>query len=115
DPRIDQLASLLVSGSPVGGQGDRRAYSHYFKSVFTGPRMLEYLVDSAAPIPFQLARQRLVGSLLGPDGKQTCLVVTLSDEALPEFRNVLSRPMIGPLGFEHPAGVLFEAIAQCGI
>ncbi len=115
DPRIDKLASLLVSDTPVGGRPNAPPYQYYVKSVFTGPRMLEYLVESDSQIPYELARERLVGSLLGPDRKQTCLIVTLSDESIPQLRHVLARPIIGPLGFEHPPGVLFQAMQQCGI
>lgn len=115
DPRIDKLAALLVSDAPVGGQPGALPYQHYIKSVFTGPRMLEYLVESDSSIPYELARERLVGSLLGPDRQQACLIVTLSDEAIPQLRTVLARPIIGPLGFKHPPGVLFQAMEQCGI
>lgn len=115
DPRIDQLASLLISDSPVGDKPNALPYRNYIKSVFTGPRMLEYLVDSESGIALQLAKRRIVGSLLGPDRKQTCLVITLSDAALPQLRKVLSRPVTGPLGFKHPAGVLFQAFEKCGI
>jgi len=115
DPRIDKLASLLVSDKPVGGRPDALPYQHYIKSVFTGPRMLEYLVESGSQLPYELARERIVGSLLGPDRKQTCLIVTLSDESISQFREVLARPVTGPLGFKHPPGVLFQALEQCGI
>lgn len=115
DPRIHQLASLLTSDQPVGGRAGALPYGHYFKSVLTGPRMLEYLVESESDVPFPVAKERLVGTLLGPDRKQTCLVITLSDESLTQFRTVLSRPFVGPLGYHHPPGVLFEAIRECGI
>jgi len=115
DPRIDKLASLLVSDKPVGGRPGALPYQHYIKSVFTGPRMLEYLVESDSQLPYELARERIVGSLLGPDRKQTCLIVTLSDESHSQFREVLARPVTGPLGFKHPPGVLFQALDQCGI
>lgn len=115
DPRIHQLASLLTSEKPVAGISGAPPYSDYFKSVFTGPRMLEYLAESESSVPYKVARERMVGSLLGPDRTQTCLVVTLSDEALTQFRKVLSRPVTGPLGYKYPPGVLFQAIRECGI
>ena len=115
DPRIHQLASLLTSEKPVAGISGAPPYSDYFKSVFTGPRMLEYLAESDSSVPYKVARERMVGSLLGPDRTQTCLVVTLSDDALNQFRKVLSRPVTGPLGYKYPPGVLFQAIRECGI
>jgi uncharacterized protein len=115
DPRIERLANLLVSDSPVGGRAEELPYSWYFKTVFTGPAMLKTLSDSESGIPFKAAKRRLVGSLLGPDQSQTCLIATLSDESLADFRKVLSRPISDPLTIGHPPGVLFEALGECGL
>ncbi len=115
DSRIDKLASLLVSDSTVGNRPESLPYNRYFKSVFTGPKLLEYLAAPPSSIPYQVAKNRLGGSFIGPDGRQTCLITTLSDEALLNLRQVLARPMVGPLGFHHPPGVLFEAMQSCGI
>ena len=115
DARIDKLASLLVSNSPVGGRSGARPYQYYFKSVVTGPRMLEFLVEPPASLPFKMAKKRLGGSLIGPDSSQTCLVVTLSDDALLDLGEVLSRPSPALLGFRFPPGVIYEALEECSI
>ncbi len=115
DPRIDQLASLLVSGSPVGGRAEAGPYSTYFKSIATGPRTLEHLVGPPSNLPFALAKKRLTGSLIGADGSQTCLIVTLSDESLLDIGKALSRPAPAILGFRYPPGAIYEALQECGI
>jgi len=115
DPRLGRLASLLVSDLPVGGRFGELPYRWYFKSVLTGPEMLKTLTESESDIPLKAAKRRLVGSLLGSDQKQTCLVVTLSDEVIADFRKVLSRPISGLLTVQHPPGVIFEALAECGL
>ena len=115
DPRIERLATLLVSDTPVGGRRGEFPYSWYFKSVFTGPGMLKVMSESESDIPLKTAKRRLVGSLLGEDQNQTCLIATLSDEAISDFRKVLSRPISGPLTIRHPPGVIFEALGECGL
>lgn len=115
DPRIERLADLLVSNSPVGGRDGELPYSWYFRSVFTGPEMLKRMAESESAIPFKAAKRRLVGSLLGDNQNQTCLIATLSDESISDFRKVLSRPITGLMTLQHPPGVLFEALAECGL
>lgn len=115
DARIDELARLLVSDSTVGGRIDAPAYSRFFTSVYTGPRLVEYLAQAPSSIPIDVAKRRLLGSFIGPDSRQTCLLISLSDEALANLRQVLARPVTGPLGFKHPPGFLFEAMQECQI
>ncbi len=116
DPRIEKLASLLVSDerselSSLPGE----PYRKFIPTVMTGPQALKKLTEGPSNIPFSLAKQRLTKSLIGPDGKQTCVVATLSNEALVKVRDVLARPAPDFLWFDYPPGLLFEAIQKCGI
>ena len=115
DARIDELARLLVSDSTVGGRINSPAYSRFFTSVYTGPRLVEYLAQAPSSIPIDVAKRRLLGSFIGPNSRQTCLLISLSEEALANLRQVLARPVTGPLGFKHPPGFLFEAMQECRI
>lgn len=115
DPRIDQLANLLVSSSPVGGRPQSPPYNTYFQSVVTGPRMLEYMTGAPSNLNFALAKKRLTGSLIGSDECQTCLVVTLANESLDDIGAVLSRPAPSIFGFNYAPGVIFEALEACGV
>ncbi|MFH1266334.1 MAG: MMPL family transporter, partial [Planctomycetota bacterium] len=77
DERLEKLARRLV---PTPGAAHAGNGSEWFKEVITGPRALEKLTGE----PFALARsealERLVGTLVGPDGRTTCAVVILSDK-----------------------------------
>ncbi len=66
-------------------------------------------------VPYSVALRRLQGVLIGPDGRQTCVVVTLADEAIGEFRDVLGRGGDGWLQIQRRPGVLFQALQACGI
>ncbi|MHC4403757.1 MAG: efflux RND transporter permease subunit [Planctomycetota bacterium] len=52
----------------------------YFKSVLTGPRIVQELLDRYESLSEEDVLERLKGSLIGKD-YHTCLVVTLTDEA----------------------------------
>lgn len=121
DPRIQQLAHLLApntaaettsassAASALPGAGD------YFKAVTTGRQLLDRLTADPMNVPPEIAFKRLQGSLIGDDGRQTCLVVTLTDNAVSELRKVLGRPRDQPLKGTRTEGLLFTALAQCGI
>ncbi|MEA1950643.1 MAG: MMPL family transporter, partial [Planctomycetota bacterium] len=50
-----------------------------FKDVITAERLIEEIQSSFKSLDRQDIIDRLKGSLIGPDGKQTCLVVTLRE------------------------------------
>lgn len=58
---------------------------------------------------------RLQGSMIGPDGKQTCLVVTLHPEALGELKQVLGSGQRRIFRDNIPPGVLRRLIQQAGV
>ena len=57
----------LVAGQPV------------FKDVITAERLIGEIQSSFKSLDRQAIIERLKGSLIGPDGEQTCLVVTLRE------------------------------------
>ncbi len=144
DPRIEQLALLLVpegsvtsstesqgstgmnSGLRMVPEGSEASsmdsgmertssrYSHYFKSVMTARRLLNQLTAEPNGVPYDEAVARLTGSLIGPDGKQTCLIVTLSDAAISDFKGAIARGNTRLIG-RKPQGALFGALQECGI
>ncbi|HEV7283011.1 MAG TPA: MMPL family transporter [Pirellulaceae bacterium] len=134
DPRIEQLAKLLVpeqeGHEPVVAEGEVfsgvAAVKHtdpeapgnevrYFKNVVTARRLLDRLTAEPLEIPYDEAVDRLKGSLLGDDGRQTALVVTLTEEALNDFRKAIGRGNEKWRALHHPQGALFDAIDQVGI
>ncbi|MEX0937319.1 MAG: MMPL family transporter [Pirellulales bacterium] len=116
DPRIERLAAALVpdtSGttSPTAGGTP----NGYFKTATTGRRMLNQLTGPPLSIPYATAVDRLSGSLIGPDGRQTCVVVTLSDKAVDDLRAAIGRGQTERFRIQRPPGLLFETLEKCGI
>ena len=73
DPRLDEFARTLP----------RLASSHRdgspFTRVLTGKALLEQLTAPPVELNRKAAIARLRGSLIGPDDRQTCAVITLLD------------------------------------
>lgn len=89
-----------------------------FKKVITGPRVLAEMTDPDGSLKLSSdeAVERLKGSLVGPDGRQTCLVVTLTEAGKANLREVIgnARPLVRILmGREH--GKLFQLADECAI
>ena len=90
----------------------RRLRAQLFKTVTTGPDVLASMTGPGGELannPDQ-AMERLQGMLFGPNGKQTCLVVTLSDAAKHNLHLVLGRGEMGK-----PRGRLFEIASETNI
>ncbi|XZE55593.1 efflux RND transporter permease subunit [Planctomycetaceae bacterium SH139] len=62
---------------------DARIPQAYFKSITSSHDVYERLIASPLSLPDRVARGRLVGSLLGPDGQQAVLVIELDPGAAP--------------------------------
>lgn len=98
--------------------------ARFFKSITTGPGTLEQLSRKDGPLwprgvddefvaaeTHQKALERLKGGLFGADGKQTCIMLTLSEPAKRDLRRVLGRALMG-----RPLGRLLQiAVNECGI
>jgi hypothetical protein len=84
DERLELLARKLVApadnGSAAGG---------LFKKVETGTRLMERLTSSPLNLSETEAQRRLSGLFLGPDGEQTCALVTLTDQGKADLRTTL--------------------------
>jgi predicted RND superfamily exporter protein len=136
DPRLERLAQLLVPavGDQVGsatvgqatvGSGDATAdgacsadvaaCKRYFKSVVTSRHLLDRLTSPPLNLPREVAIERLQGTMLGPDGRQSCLVVTLQPAALGEIKQVLGSGQARVFRPDIPPGLLRRLIAQAGI
>ena len=119
DPRIERLAKYLLQGTNADEKpkpGEPAGYKGMFQAVTTARRLLDDLTSKPSEIPYAEAHERLEGVLIGPDGKQTCIVVMLSDAAIKDFPGVLGRSVIdGKLPWKRKPGILWEALEQCGI
>ncbi len=112
DPRIEMLAQRLV---PEPSAPRAAEYRKYFRSVNTARRVLNRVTAPPTNVPYGEAMRRLQGSLVGPDGRQTAVIVFLTDTAVKDFRSAIGRGVSGILGRNHKPGLLFEAMAECQI
>ncbi len=139
DPRLAQLARLLVPAADSASTSDSAidspalandgqpnsaftvtaeddaARRKYFKSVLTGREVLDRLTNAPLNLPHAEALKRLQGTMIGPDGQQTCLVVTLHPAALSELKLVLGNSQQRVFRDDAPAGILRRFIEQAGI
>lgn len=123
DPRVEQLARMLapsIAEDSAGAESDSVADVgetglHHFKSVTTGRRLLNQLTSEPMNVRYDVAVKRLTGSLIGPDGRQTCVVGTLADEVLDDLHLVLGRSNGGWFRFQRGEGILFKALRACDI
>lgn len=103
DPRLERLAARL--------EGD----GGYVKAVTTGRRLLDRLTSPPLDVSYETAVARLQGGVIGADGRQTCVIVTLTDEAIGDLRGALGRQAEGRLRLPRPEGALLVAMRECGI
>ncbi len=132
DPRLARLAQLLVPpttdnalppGSAASAEDvalvlspeDDAARRKYFKSVVTGRDLLDRLTNAPLSLPRDVAVNRLQGSMIGPDGSQTCLVVTLHAEALGELKQLMGSGQHRIFRPNLPPGLLRRLIVQADI
>jgi predicted RND superfamily exporter protein len=117
DPRIERLAKYLVPKKKAKGEVETATdHTQYFQSVTTARRTLDEITSKPSEVPYDEALKRIQGTLIGPDGKQTCVVVMLSDVAIKNFRHVVGRRVPdGPMPWQRKLGVLIDSLAECGI
>lgn len=114
DPRIERLVRALRNARlPANGAAEGPAC---FDEVTTGRQALGALTSPPLSLSDAEARERLRGALIGPDGKQTCVLATLAKSTEHRLRDVVGRPTKGPLGLrEAKLSPLYHALAQAGI
>ncbi|MCC9605756.1 MMPL family transporter [Blastopirellula sp. JC732] len=107
DPRIERLAVRL--------EANAAGEASYVKSVTTGRRLLNRLTSPPMSVSYETAVARLQGGVIGEDGRQTCVIVTLADDAIQNLREVLGRKAEGRLRLQRTEGTLLVAMRECGI
>lgn len=113
----EEVAGELVHAfGPVDGPWyyaqPRRLRAQLFKTVTTGPDVFASLTRDGGELAGdpEEAQRRLAGSLFGPDGKTTCVVLTLTDAARRNLHLVLGRGILGK-----PRGQLYEIAHESNI
>jgi uncharacterized protein len=113
-PKLD--GTLVHSFGPVDGpwyyENPRRLRAQLFKSITTGPDVLRSLTGPGGELEADPdeALRRLTGTLIGGDGKQTSIVLTLTDAAKRNLHLVLGRGVLGK-----PRGQLYQVADESNI
>lgn len=115
DPRIQQLKKLLLGQNAPLNDIDAQESIQYIKSVTTGRDVLDQLTSAPQSLAHDDAVERLKGSLIGPDGRQTCLLITLKDGATTKLKYILGRGMRRIFRPNIPEGVIRRQLAKVGI
>ncbi len=68
DPRLREFASKLDAEEP-----------HYFHEALTGPGMIDRLMSPPTSLSLDQAIGRLRGTFVGPNGEQSCAILSLTD------------------------------------
>jgi predicted RND superfamily exporter protein len=113
DPRIAKLKTALLEVQlPKAVKAEDRAC---FKSVTTARDVLAELMSPPTSLTHKQAVARLTGSLIGADGKQTCVMATLTEPAASNLRQTVGRKLKG-LGLrKQTMSPLFQALDAAGI
>ena len=115
DPRIAKLAALIDPQDPDPNDLNAVEAKKYFKGVSTGRQLIEQLTTGNHPLTYVEAIERLKGSVLGPDGRQTCVIVSLDPETTAKLKPILGHGQMRIFRPNVPPGVLRRLIAEVGI
>lgn len=115
DPRIEQLAKLIVPESVDPNNLDQVEAHQYFRGVTTGRTLLEQVTSGTHALGTEEALEKLKGSAIGPDGRQTCLIVSLDPSTSGKLKPILGHGQKRIFRPNIPPGVLRRLVAQVGI
>jgi predicted RND superfamily exporter protein len=110
-PELARFAARLRTQIQAPGE----AGGSFFREVTTGQELLEGLVGDQG-LSRRVALARLRGSVIGPDGRQTCLLLTICPAAMEKWETMVSRGGQTKRGFFHAAlEQVYETAESCGI
>ncbi len=115
DPRIAELCALLVPKDIDPDNLDEVEAKRFFKGVQTGRTLIEQLTTGQHSLSYQEAVERLKGSVLGPDGRQTCVIVSLDPTTTVKLKPILGHGQFRLFRPNVPPGVLRRLVDKAGI
>lgn len=115
DPRIAKLISLVHPETVDPNDPDSVEAAKFFKGAQSGRTLIEQLSSGQHALTPEQAVERLKGALLGPDGRQTCVIVSLDPSASGKLKPILGRGQMRIFRPNIPPGVLRRLIAKAGI
>ncbi len=114
EPRLDQLSALLRRGR----QFHDAHGNWYFERVLTGREVLHALTLPPLALDRDEALGRLRGTLIGPDGSTTCVVIGFTEAGLAQrqrlvglIRAATAKTCRVPLEDQHLAGPVMDGLS----
>jgi len=115
DPRIAELIGLVCPEQAGPDDVDAIEAKRYFKSAQSGRSFLNQLTSGQHALTPAEAVERLKGAVLGPDGRQTCVIVSLDPSTSGKLKPVLGHGQMRIFRPNIPPGVLRRLIDRVGI
>ena len=115
DPRIAQLINLVTPQQVDPSDLDAVEAKRYFKAAQSGRTFLDQLTSGQHALAPEEAVERLKGAVLGPDGRQTCVIVSLDPSTSGKLKPVLGHGQKRIFRPNVPPGVLRRLIERVGI
>jgi predicted RND superfamily exporter protein len=115
DPRIDRLAKLVSPEAVAPDDLDAQEAKKFFKGVSTGRTLIQQLTSGQHGLSYAEAVERLKGSAIGPDGRQTCVIVALDPTTTAKLKPILGHGQTRIFRPNVPPGVLRRLIERAGI
>ncbi|MGL4512999.1 MAG: efflux RND transporter permease subunit [Lacipirellulaceae bacterium] len=114
DPRIEKLTRELRAAKLDLGKGSEPSVA--FTDVKSGRDLMRTLTSAPTSLPVDEATARIKGTMIGPDGEQTCVLATLGNSSAELLRKTVGRPVRAPLGLRKEyVSPLFAALERAGI
>ena len=103
DPRLDKVVKAIIPRRDSQGRVCKEDWKlRHFAQAYSGKDMAQLLLDSYPNLSPEEALNRLKGTLIGQDGKSTCIMVNLALES--EGQNM--RPVIENI---------YDVCRSCGV
>ena len=115
DPRIAKLIGLITPEHVDPADIDAVEAKKYFKAAQSGRSFLDQLTQGQHALGAEEAVERLKGAVLGPNGRQTCVIVSLDPTTSGKLKPVLGKGQVRIFRPNIPPGVLRRVIERAGI
>ncbi len=121
DPRIERVAQLLVPESEEVAASQQlpkeldEARRKYFKAVSTGRRLIDRMCAEPLCLASDVAIDRLQGTMVGGNRRQTCVTVTLTQDAIGKLKQVIGRGQHRIFRPNVPPGYLIRLLEMGGV
>ena len=114
DPRIAKLAALVAPQEVDPADINAVEAKKFFTKVRTGRQLIDELT-AGTQLEYSDAIERLKGTVIGPDGRQTCVIVFLDPNTTARLKPILGHGQMRIFRPNVPPGVLRRLIAEVGI